>query len=627
MWLDELDLSAIDQTAGEAKANQSMWGTPLSIARDTFERGVGTHASSLMRVALDGNAVSFSAYVGLDDSPSEHEKVKSDAEFFVFADDELVWRSGVMRMGDKARYVEVDLKGVKELKLYVDHLNSWITGDRANWVDACFKVKGERPYIKMREEEPEYSLTPDEPLSPQINPPYIYGVGKGNPVLITLPVSGNSPIRFHASGLPEGLEMNTENGKIVGKSFDEGSYRVKVVAQNEHGKTEKNITLVVGDKLALTPPMGWNSWNVYGEDVDQDKVLKTAKAIVESGLIEYGYEYVVIDDGWQGERGGPYGAIMPNEKFPDMKGMVDSIHNMGLKVGIYSSPWVWTYAGYTGGSADTPEGDIHAKERRLGMYSFHEQDVKQWVEWGFDYLKYDWHPIDVKSTRIMSEALKNSGRDIVFSISNHASLDKAKELSELAHLWRTTGDIKDSWQSINGIGFTQDQWCQYARPGHWNDPDMLVVGYVGWGEPRKTKLTPNEQYAHISLWSLLAAPLMIGSDLTQLDEFTLNLLKNKEVLEINQDPAGIQGYRVKSNKEKMLEVFARPLHDGSLAIGLFNLGDKFRNMSVTWEQLKIDGEYQIRDVWRQKDVEITKDAFSARVKPHGVKLVKAIPVN
>jgi alpha-galactosidase len=626
IWLDELDITKVDQAAGSARVNQSMWRTPLSIALDTFERGVGTHAMSLMRVALDGKTKSFSALVGIDDSPQEHERQKASAEFLVYADNVEIWRSGVMRAGDKARPVEVNLKGIKELKLYVDHAGDGIVGDRANWVDAYFKVTGVTPYTTLREAESDYILTPDEPKVPVINPPYLHGIGKGNPVLITLPVSGERPMKFHAIGLPNGLILDAGTGRITGKCSDEGTYTTTVTVQNTHGIAKKSITLVVGDKLALTPPMGWNSWNVYGDQISQEKVIKTADAMVSSGLINYGYTYINIDDGWQGERGGKYNAIMPNEKFPDMKGMIDYIHSLGLKVGIYSTPWVWAYAGYTGGSADTPDGKIIAKERRHGKYSFHQQDVKQWVEWGFDYLKYDWNPNDVESTRIMSETLKTSGRDIVYSISNAAPFESAHELSALTNLWRTTGDIKDSWQSLITIGFMQDPWREYARPGHWNDPDMLVVGYVGWGNPRKSKLTPNEQYTHISLWSILAAPLLIGSDLTQLDEFTLNLLKNKEVLEINQDPAGIQGYRVKSDNKRKIEIWARPLHDGSLAVGLFNLNEMEQDISITLKELQIEGEHQIRDVWQQKDHETTDASYAEKVPPHGVKLVKFIPL-
>jgi len=342
-----------------------------------------------------------------------------------------------------------------------------------------------------------------------------------------------------------------------------------------------------------------------------------------SGLMQYGYTFINIDDGWQGQRGGKYNAIMPNEKFPDMKGLVDYIHSLGLKAGIYSSPWVWTYAGYTGGSADTRDGKVLKKEKRLGEFHFDAEDVKQFVEWGFDYLKYDWNPNDVEHTQLMSETLLNSGRDIVFSISNAAPQELAAEWARLTNLWRTTFDIHDSWYSLTSIGFTQNSWQPYAGPGHWNDPDMLIVGKLGWNNSlRKTHLTPNEQYLHISLWSLLAAPLIVGCDLSDLDRFTFNLLANREVIAVNQDVAGIQGHRVFADQNSNTEVWARPLADGSLAVGLFNLSEKEQEITVNWNQLGIYGQQLVRDLWRQADVGIFATSFSQKVPYHGCVFVK-----
>jgi alpha-galactosidase len=183
-------------------------------------------------------------------------------------------------------------------------------------------------------------------------------------------------------------------------------------------------------------------------------------------------------------------------------------------------------------------------------------------------------------------------------------------------------DITDSWLNMTFIGFSQDKWRQFAGPGHWNDPDMLVVGKVGWGNPRDSRLTPNEQYTHITLWSILAAPMLIGCDLTQLDDFTLNLLKNREVIAVNQDIAGIQGYRVIGNKSKLIEIWARPLHDGSLAVGLFNLSDAEQEISIDWNDLNISGKYTIRDIWTHTDIRDEDTAFTSSVPSHGVRFIK-----
>ena len=623
VWLDELDLSKAEQAAGGAVARKSMWNTPLSIAGQTFERGVGNHASGIIRVNLNGGSQRFHALVGLDDSPPEHERIKATAEFIIYADDKEIWRSGVMRAGEKARKVEVDLKKVKELKLCTDHAGDGIVGDRTDWADAWFEVSGVKPVTTSRKAEAEYILTPAVTSKPEINPPYIFGARPGNPVLITIPVSGKRPLKITAANLPSGLTLDTETGRIYGAASKAGKYEVEISAQNQFDKDIKTITISIGETLALTPPMGWSSWNAFGSNITQEKIKNAAVAMAHSGLTQYGYTYINIDDGWQGKRGGKYNAIMPNEKFPDMKALVDSIHNLGLKAGIYSSPWVWTYAGFTGGSADMKDGKILKEEKRLGEYHFDSVDVKQFAEWGFDYLKYDWNPNDVEHTQIMTEALRSSGRDIVYSISNAAPQELAGEWARLTNLWRTTFDIHDSWYSLISIGFTQDSWQPYAGPGHWNDPDMLIVGNLGWNAtPRKTHLTPNEQYLHISLWSLLAAPMIVGCDLTALDAFTFNLLANREVIAVDQDIAGIQGHRVSADTKKNIEIWARPLADGSLAVGLFNLAETEQEISVKWSDLNINGNQMVRDLWRQADMGVFESGFSGKVPFHGCVFIK-----
>ena len=627
VWLDELDLSKADQAAGGAVSRKSMWNTPLIIAGETFERGVGTHASGMIWVNLKKGTKTFHAMVGLDDSPPERERDKATAEFIVYADGKEIWKSGVMKAGDKARKVEISLKGVSILQLYADDAGDGIVGDRTNWADAWFEVTGAKPETFQRTAEKEFIQTPSVSNSPKINAPYVFAARPGNPVLITLPVSGTRPMVFASSSLPTGLKLDTETGQIHGSVKTEGNFEVQVTAENQFGKDSRKVILKIGEVIAPTPPMGWNSWNAFGSNITQQKVKEAADAMVKSGLINYGYTYINIDDGWQGKRGGKYNAIMPNEKFPDMKGLVDYIHSLGLKAGIYSSPWVWTYAGFPGGSADTKDGNIFKKERRLGEFAFEKEDVQQYAEWGFDYIKYDWSPNDVESTTRMTNALRNSGRDIVFSISNAAPFELAGEWAKLTNVWRTTFDIHDSWYSLTSIGFSQNPWQPYAGPGHWNDPDMLIVGKLGWGNSlHKTRLSPNEQYLHISLWSILAAPMLIGCDMASMDAFTFNLLANREVIAVNQDPAGIQGSRIYSDKSRQIEIWSRPLADGSLAVGLFNLSEKNQEISVSWNELKINGDQAVRDLWRQADIGTFDNAFSQKVPCHGCYFIKISPL-
>jgi alpha-galactosidase len=482
-------------------------------------------------------------------------------------------------------------------------------------------------------------LTPPPPLTPRINGPTIFGVRPGAPFLYTIPATGERPMTFAVDNLPAGLALDSATGRITGSIATRGTFPIVFRAVNARGADRKNFRIVVGDRIALTPPLGWNSWNCWAGAVDQDKVLRSARALVSSGLAQHGWTYVNIDDTWQGERGGPYNAILGNEKFPDMKGLCDTLHAMGLKAGIYSTPWITSYAGFVGGSADNAKGEwtkIEGAEHyrtnhRLGQFGFETNDAKQWAAWGFDYLKYDWHPNDVAHTKAMAIALRATGRDIVFSLSNAAPIDHAAELAEWANAWRTTGDIVDAWApsatqwwqySVSEIGFNQDAWTRYAGPGHWNDPDMLVLGWVGWGpQLHATRLTPAEQYTHFTLWAMLSAPLLIGCDLERLDAFTLGLLSNDEVLAVNQDALGQPARRIATIGA--IDVFKKPLEDGSVALGFFNRGDIAHTIPINFHHLGLEGRQLFRDLWRQKDIGTFDKMASVTVEPHNVVLYKA----
>ncbi len=482
-----------------------------------------------------------------------------------------------------------------------------------------------------------YVLTPKDSGLPRINGASVFGVRPGSPFLFSVAASGARPMSFSAEGLPEGLSLNAADGRISGviKSKEPRSYEVALSVSNGLGRASGKLKIVVGDAICLTPPMGWNSWNCWAAGVSQEKVLSSASAMVEKGLASYGWTYVNIDDGWQGARGGEFNAIQPNRKFPDIKALAGRIHGMGLKFGVYSTPWKGSYAGYIGGSCDNEDGSyawmkgkaakdsswrVPKDNYSFGRVSFAKADAAQWAAWGVDFLKYDWNPLDVEHVSEMSSALRGSGRDIAYSLSNSASFQLAGSFAALASLWRTTGDITDTWESVSRIGFSQDRWGKFAGPGHWNDPDMLVVGKLGWGRLRPTKLTPDEQYSHLSLWCLLAAPLLLGCDLSQLDEFTLALLSNPEVLAIDQDALGSQGHRVKASSEQT-QVWAKPLEDSSLAVGLFNLAEEPQAVSFSWSELGLSGPCKLRDLWRRSDIGVFQDGFQAEVRPHGVVLL------
>ena len=474
---------------------------------------------------------------------------------------------------------------------------------------------------------------------PRINGPCIFGVRPHSPFLYTIPASGDQPLQFGVEHLPAGLSVDPAIGQISGSLKSKGEYPVVLRVTNRLGTAEKKFRIVAGENIALTPAMGWNSWNCWGDSVDQEKTLRAARSMVSSGLINHGWTYVNIDVTWQGLRTGPDHALQGNPKFPDMKGLCDEIHKMGLKAGIYSTPWITSYRNFPGGSSDTPEGTWTAKmangaHYRFGKYSFAKADAKQWAAWGFDYLKYDWCPNDVPHMVEMGKALRKSGRDIIYSLSNTAPIDHAAELARWANSWRTTNDIRDRWAdtlecwqfSVSQIGFSQDQWAAYAGPGHWNDPDMLVVGYVGWGEGlRPTLLTPDEQYTHVSLWCMLSAPLLLGCSLDQLDAFTISLLSNDEVLALDQDALGKQATRVATLAA--VDIYLKELEDGSKALGFFNRDSTAQTLS--FGKLKYIGfksTQHVRDLWRRidrPDIDVDKNnPLTMTIPAHGVQLYK-----
>lgn len=620
-WISSLDLQKVTQGWGSPQADKAVGGAKMKIGGQTFEHGLGTHAESAFRLGLDGKGERFTAKVGIDDETSGNGSVV----FKVFGDKKLLWESGVMKGNQPAKEISVALTGFNELLLIVEDAEDGIDFDHADWADAQVVMSEGKP-VSLTAPSPAPTvkedavvLTPKPLPTPQINGAKVFGVRPGHPFLFTIPATGDRPMTFSAKGLPGGLTLNPESGRITGVLAEKGEFKVTLAAKNALGQVERPLRIVCGDQIALTPPLGWNSWNCFAGAVSQEKVKAAADAMVKAGLINHGWTYINIDDCWEAGRDAE-GRILSNEKFPDMKALTEYVHGLGLKIGLYSSPGPKTCAGFT------------------ASYQFEEKDALRYAEWGFDYLKYDWcsygdiaprNPslADYKKPYIvMRAALDKAPRDIVFSLCQYGMGDVWKWGGEVGgNCWRTTGDIVDTWSSMSGIGFNQNGHETLIGPGHWNDPDMLVVGYVGWSaNVRPTRLTPNEQYTHISLWCLLNAPLLIGCDMTRFDDFTLGLLTNDEVLGVNQDPLGRQAARVSTAGK--LEVWAKDLEDGSKAVGLFNRSNSETNVVANWSALGITGKQTVRDLWRQKDVGTLDTAFSASVPRHGVVLVKITPV-
>jgi alpha-galactosidase len=355
---------------------------------------------------------------------------------------------------------------------------------------------------------------------------------------------------------------------------------------------------------APTPPMGWNSWNHFAEKINARTVREEADAMVSSGMKDAGYLYINIDDTWEGKRD-EKGIIHTNEKFRDMKALADYVHSKGLKLGIYSSPGPKTCAGYE------------------GSLGHEEQDAQTYADWGIDYLKYDWCQSnnsveDMKAAYIkMRDALKKTGRPIVYSLCQYGWGNVWEWGTSVGgNLWRTTGDIEDKYDSMTRIGFSQSGHEKYAGPGHWNDPDMLEVGHGGMSE--------DEYRTHMALWSILAAPLIAGNDLTKMTPFTLDMLTNREVLAVDQDTLGKQGYPVV--QEGPFEVWMKPMQDGSVVVGLFNRSKEQDKMTVKFAHIGVNGRASIRDLWLRKDLGEFQESFSSYVPSHGVVLVRIKPL-
>jgi len=487
-------------------------------------------------------------------------------------------------------------------------------------------------------------LTPPAPHEPRINGPSVYGTRPGRPFLYRIPATGDRPMTFSVKGLPEGLTLDGPTGIIRGTVANRTprSYPTTLVARNARGRTQRAFTIVVGDTLALTPPMGWNDWYTFYEHPTDELMRRAAGIMVTSGMADHGYQYVNIDDSWMGkpksndpDLSGPArderGMINPNRRFPDMKAMTGYIHGLGLKAGLYTSPGPRTCAGF------------------YGSYDHEALDAARFVEWGFDFLKYDWCSYDEvapkgsvpeaerlqKPYRLMGGLLQKQPRDIVFNLCQYGMGEVWTWGGDVGgHSWRTTGDLGlEKGQRLPGfyaIGFRNAEHADHARPGRWNDPDYILIGYVGNAHsisdpPKPTSLTQHEQYSYMSMWVLMAAPLFYSGDITRLDPFTLNVLNNAEVIAVDQDSLGRQARIVRKTDDEF--VLAKPMEDGSVAVGLFNLAETPREIAVTAADVGLNEApgLRVRDLWRWKELGPVAGRYTATVGRHGVMLVRMWP--
>jgi alpha-galactosidase len=364
--------------------------------------------------------------------------------------------------------------------------------------------------------------------------------------------------------------------------------------------------------LAMTPPMGWNSWNTFQVNIDEQLIKETAEAMISSGMLAAGYNYIVLDDGWEAKERDNNGDLVPDpQRFPNgLKVLGDYLHSKGFKFGIHNCAGTKTCSGYPGGRG-------------------HEfQDARNYAAWGVDYLKYDWcahGTANAEETyKTMRDALYTAGRPVVFSLCEWGNNKPWIWAADVGHLWRTTGDVTDCYdcQDVYSLGWkhildSQVDLEKYAGPDHWNDPDMLEVGNAG--------LSLTESRSQFSLWCILTAPLMAGNDVRKMPQEIREILTNNEVIAINQDPLGKQGYRFMQHPGK--EIWAKELSDGAWAVCFFNSGEKDLTIRVNWAHLSfLNGTYKIRDLWQKKDLGLTDKNFNPRIVAHDIVMVKLSPV-
>ena len=465
--------------------------------------------------------------------------------------------------------------------------------------------------------------------APRINIARLIGASRGRPILIRIPATGERPMNYSVVGLPTGLTHN--DGVITGKIDTVGDYVFTLIAENSLGKAEKTVTLEIKERsINLTPLMGFTSWNAFGASVTQEKMEATASRIVDLGLSEYGYLYVNTDSGWQGEYGGKFDAIMPNEKFPDMKAMCDKIHSLGLKCGIYANPMKYAFGwppDHKAPGCTQGDMDIRFKNERggIGLIRKEKNNALQWADWGFDYLKYDWNPADAYNAEIMRSALVSTDRDFGFCISLRVIPEYIEYWKSMCQSYRCNPDSVGTWESFMGIYRSYFDFIEHVNKGHFFDLDMLDIGKCEMFEAEKLTdapdfgFTDDEKLIVYSSRAFFASPIQLSCNLDYVTDFELSMYCNDEIIAINQDclfdPA--KPIITIEKGEAILHVFKKKLEDGSVAYAFFNLGKTKESVTV-----HLDGESEIRDVWAKKNIG-EGEKIDLTLQPHTVRIIKA----
>ena len=386
IWLDDLSIQTFSTSIRPVQAKTNYSHDSIYINTKFYERGIGAQSVCILSFYLDKHAKRFTALVGADDKGNKEIPIK----FYVLGDGKILFESGEMKIGDDPKKVDVDLTGIVQLGLLVTDDIGGIRNKRTycNWANAQLIMYDDHLPGHIANNGKKYILTPPPAKSPKINSAKIFGATPGNPFLYTIAATGERPMQFSANNLPNGLSLDSKTGIIAGKVNQRGTYVATLKVVNKFGETTKELRIKIGDTIALTPPLGWNGWNALAGILDKEKIMESARAMATSGLRDHGWSYINIDDSWQGKREGPLDALQPNEKFSNIKKMVDDIHSLGLKAGIYSTPYISSYGSYAGGSSDFPHGgETHEAIKinrqpymRIGKYRFETNDALQMAE-------------------------------------------------------------------------------------------------------------------------------------------------------------------------------------------------------------------------------------------------------
>lgn len=666
---DEIRLSSLDlslvETGGHFKPqiDKSRGGTELRLGGKAYAHGIGMEARTQMMIALGGQASRFRAVVGVDDGVKPG--TEALVEFRVMGDHRrILWSSGRMIPGDAPKQVDVDLTGVKVMTLLAADHGEWRQTNWADWAEARIEYSGKAPVAinagtdpDARDADPQVVITLDNSsIAPRITAPAVVALEPGKPFLWTASSLGRAPLTWAVRGLPAGLSLDPATGCIQGMVTKPGIHELEVTVSNVAGVDSARVRLLVGTELALTPPLGWNSYDNFGAKVTEAEFLGNVEAFARD-LKPFGWQYVVVDFLWfnpnpypaPGQETPPvmdaFGRMIPAPgRFPSsvhgvgFKAIADKVHAQGLRFGIHimrgiprdavkanlpiegspfhaadaadtSSVCEWETHMY-GVRGDTPAGQ-----------AYYDSLLRLYASWGVDYIKVDdisspYHKAEIAAVR---RAIDKCGRSIVLSLSPGAApVAEAEHLRANAQLWRTTSDFWDNWDQLQDQFTRAKQWIPVVTPGHWPDADMLPVGHIGdkcVGLPRRTGFSPAEQVTLVSFWSLLPSPLMIGSDLRVNTTWDLALLTNPEILAVNQDALGAAARCVV--KSGTIEVWTKVLANGSLAVGFFNLGDSDAPLSAEWAQLGLEGPRKVRDLWRRADLGVFDREVGASVKAHG----------